>query len=1163
MDLKNLLNEEQYDAATTVEGPLLILAGAGSGKTRVLTYRMAHMVKNLGIYPSQILAITFTNKAAGEMKDRIKALVGDEANSMWVSTFHSSCVRILRREADKIGFNKNFTIYDTYDQKSLIKQCMKELQIDDKQIADKEIIGKIGEQKDNLISPVEFKKLYSRDYRMNKIADMYILYQKKLKAANAMDFDDLIYNAVELLMKNGDVLEFYQRKFKYIMVDEYQDTNKSQYELVRLLANKHKNICVVGDDDQCLREGTMLQSKNGSVRVEDLVVGDMVQCGAGNGTTAFGTIDEISKREYKGKLIKVITESGKEIKATPNHITFARINELPDKYYVYLMYKKGFGYKIGETCAEENLNGVIINGLDAKINGEQADKLWILKVCDTKEEATYFKETYSMKYEIPTGLFNTVENNSSPEELINFNFKQVSSINTAEKLMEENYLDFNYPHYFGTAGVSENSSRKIISLNFFSGKQCEESGCFSHEISFNTKIENEKNNLIESGFFPRIQEGNTLAQESDRVDYEGLIKYAKNITKTNNNFEIIKKGKFTKDKSFYFMPIGSLKEGMSIAIKSEQVPVCKCSIKENESYGNKVYGDIIEDKIVKIEVEEYEGMVYDLSIPKFRQYLANDVLMHNCIYAWRGADIRNILEFEGDYPNAKVVKLEQNYRSVSNILDAANQIIKLNIQRKDKVLRTDSEAGEKIKTYRAYSDLDEGQFALSQIRKLIDSENRSYKDFAILYRTNAQSRIFEETFVKSSIPYKIVGGTKFYDRKEIKDMMAYLKFINNPADDISLKRIINVPKRNIGDTTVQKVQEFSNFIEDCMYNTLLDLENIPELSARSISSISKFMDLINNLIIQAENLSVSAMLKDIIEHTGYIKELKNSKDAEDLSRVENVEQLVSAAVEFENTAEDTSLLAFLEKVALVSDLDSLKEEANSVVMMTIHSSKGLEFPVVFMAGMENGLFPSFKALDDIEEMEESRRLCYVGITRAREKLYMTSAERRSVFGKISAFEESDFMREISEDLKEDAIPSRRKSFNSMSSNSNVNYNRENKFVRNELAVDSYGSYNKENNYNVGINLNKDNSIGTDNVKGSINIGEKNIFGSMSMPQNIETRGMLTAESAKMGKKVKHSKFGTGTIVSVSQSTDGIRLTIAFDNMGIKTLMLGVAPLEVI
>ncbi|MBU5301467.1 DNA helicase PcrA [Clostridium sporogenes] len=740
MDLKNKLNKEQYEAATTIDGPLLILAGAGSGKTRVLTHRIAHMIENLNIYPSKILAITFTNKAAGEMKERIKALVGDVVEGMWVSTFHSSCVRILRREIDKLGYDKNFTIYDTYDQKTLVKQCMEELNINDKEITDREIINTISNQKDNLISPKEFKKFSNGNYRKDKIADAYILYQKKLKTNNALDFDDLIYKTVELFKTNKEALEFYQRKFKYIMVDEYQDTNKSQYELVKLLASVHRNICVVGDDDQC-------------------------------------------------------------------------------------------------------------------------------------------------------------------------------------------------------------------------------------------------------------------------------------------------------------------------------------------------------------------------------------------IYEWRGADISNILNFEKDYKEAKVIKLEQNYRSKGNILNAANEVIKNNSQRKNKVLRTENENGNKIKVFRAYSDIDEAKFVASEMKKIIKDSDKSFNDFAVLYRTNAQSRIFEDVFMKRDIPYRLIGGLKFYDRKEIKDLMAYLKLINNPLDDISLRRIINVPKRSIGDATVKKVQEFANEMDECMYSVLLDADQILTLSQRSITSIKKFVSIMNSFIRKKDEISVSALIKEILEETGYLKELKSSKNPDDVSRVENLKELVSAAADFEKESEDKSLGMFLEKVALVTDIDNYDENSDSVAMMTVHSAKGLEFPVVFMVGMENGIFPGTQSLSDPKEMEESRRLCYVAITRAKEQLYITSAEIRKVFGRTVAYALSDFVSEISKDLKD-----------------NVN-------ITGEVATDKV----LPKDFGIGIRSQKTNNI--------------NSYKSPNL--NNEPKNNVDSNKITIGSKVKHKDFGVGTIVSMSKVSDDIKLTIAFDRRGVKILMLSMAPIEAV
>ena len=756
MDLKKLLNKEQYEGATTIDGQVLILAGAGSGKTRVLTHRIAHMVDDLDIPPYNILAITFTNKAAKEMKDRVKALIGERAENMWISTFHSTCVRILRREIDKLGYKSSFTIYDSSDKKTLVKECMKTLNINDKDITEQEIMGKIGKAKDRMQDVRSFMLENESNFREKKIADAYEMYQKRLKENNALDFDDLIFKTVELFKKNPEVLDFYQNKFKYIMVDEYQDTNGAQYELVKLLAAKYKNICVVGDDDQC-------------------------------------------------------------------------------------------------------------------------------------------------------------------------------------------------------------------------------------------------------------------------------------------------------------------------------------------------------------------------------------------IYQWRGADIENILSFEKDYPSAKVIKLEQNYRSKGNILDAANTVIINNSHRKSKVLRTEQEGGSKIKVYRAYADSDEGDFVGMQISKIKEAENKNYNDFAILYRTNAQSRIFEESFRRKGIPYKIVGGTRFYDRKEIKDMLAYLKVIINPQDDISIKRIINVPKRSIGDATVNKVQDFAENFELNMWDALAEVRTIPTLTARNVSTIEPFVGLMERFMELSEVIPVSELIKTILEETGYLKQLKESKEIEDKSRIDNLEELVSDAVEFEKSSEDKTLSAYLEKVSLVQDTDKIEDEDDSVVLMTVHSAKGLEFPVVFMVGMENGIFPGNASFEKESEMEESRRLCYVGITRAKEVLFMTSAEVRRVFGRTVAYPQSDFINEIKPELKE--------------------------YVANDKAkIKSRDRFVNTSSYNNPHSL-RNNLTGNNQVAKSGLSLSRNGFDITPNNMNQSSGEYLNASEATLGRKVIHEKFGVGTIVQVQDNGGDKKLTIAFDKQGVKNLMLSLAKLK--
>jgi DNA helicase II / ATP-dependent DNA helicase PcrA len=752
MDLKALLNKEQYEGATTIDGQVLILAGAGSGKTRVLTHRIAHMIEDLNIAQYSILAITFTNKASKEMKDRVKALIGERAENMWISTFHSTCVRILRREIDKIGYKSSFTIYDSSDQKTLVKECMKSLNINDKDITEQEILGKIGKAKDKMQSVRSFMLENEANFREKKIADVYEMYQKRLKENNALDFDDLIFKAVELFKSNPEVLEFYQNKFKYIMVDEYQDTNGAQYQLVKLLAAKYKNICVVGDDDQC-------------------------------------------------------------------------------------------------------------------------------------------------------------------------------------------------------------------------------------------------------------------------------------------------------------------------------------------------------------------------------------------IYQWRGADITNILDFEKDYPCAKVIKLEQNYRSKGNILNAANVVIVNNSNRKSKVLRTEQEAGSKIKIYRAYADSDEGDFVGKQILDIKNKEGKNYNDFAILYRTNAQSRIFEESLRRKGIPYKIVGGTRFYDRKEIKDMLAYLKVLVNPQDDISIRRIINVPKRSIGDATVAKIQDFAADFELNLWDALSEVRGISTLTARNVSCIEPFVALMENLMELSGTVPVSVLIESILKDTGYMKQLQESNEIEDKSRIENLKELVSDAVDFEKSSEDKSLAAYLERVSLVQDTDKIEEEDDAIVLMTIHSAKGLEFPVVFMVGMENGIFPGNASFESESEMEESRRLCYVGITRAKETLFMTSAEVRRVFGKTMAYPQSDFINEIKPELKE-----------YVSGEKSGIMSRE-RMMQSSSYTNPHSLRNSMNRANI-----------TGSGSGSTNIGNGN-----AMQEAVGE--YITNDEATLGRKVFHDKFGKGTIVAAQASGSDKKLTIAFDKQGVKSLLLSLAKLK--
>ena len=634
-----LLNREQQEAVLHVDGPLLILAGAGSGKTRVLTYRIAHLIDKCGVNPWNILAITFTNKAAGEMRERVDKIVGYGSESIWVSTFHSTCVRILRRYIDRLGYDTNFTIYDTEDQKTVMKSVCQKLQLDSKLYKERMLLNVISHAKDEYISPNEFLLEAKGDFRQEKIAQAYVEYQKELKKNNALDFDDLLVKTVELFQSCPDVLEYYQNRFRYIMVDEYQDTNTVQFKFISTLARQYRNLCVVGDDDQS-------------------------------------------------------------------------------------------------------------------------------------------------------------------------------------------------------------------------------------------------------------------------------------------------------------------------------------------------------------------------------------------IYKFRGANIRNILDFEKVFPDAKVVKLEQNYRSTQNILNAANGVIANNRGRKEKELWTENEQGEPILFQQFQNGYEEAEYVSGEISKKVRKGEAEYQNFAVLYRTNAQSRLFEEKFLYANIPYKIVGGVNFYSRKEIKDILAYLKTIDNGKDDLAVRRIINVPKRGIGNVTLAKVQAYADSRDISFFEALEEAGEIPGLGKAALK-IQPFVHLIHEMRLSLADMSMQDLIQAILDKTGYAEDLKNEDTDESEARPENIDEFINKAVTYEEGAEEPNLSGFLEEVALVADIDSVEDGDNRVLLMTLHSAKGLEFPYVYLAGMEDGLFPSYMSIaadDPTEEIEEERRLCYVGITRAMKELTITCARCRMVRGETQYNNVSRFVREIPSEL---------------------------------------------------------------------------------------------------------------------------------------------------
>lgn len=739
MSIYDTLNAEQREAVFHTEGPLLILAGAGSGKTRVLTHRIAYLIEEKGINPWNILAITFTNKAAGEMRERVDDIVGFGSESIWVSTFHSTCVRILRRHIDRLGHDNNFTIYDSDDQKTLMKDVCKLLQIDTKTYRERTILSAISSAKDEMVTPEEYELNAYGDFSKKKIAEAYKEYERQLKANNALDFDDLLVKTVQLFQTQPEILEYYQDRFRYIMVDEYQDTNTVQFKLISLLAAKYKNLCVVGDDDQS-------------------------------------------------------------------------------------------------------------------------------------------------------------------------------------------------------------------------------------------------------------------------------------------------------------------------------------------------------------------------------------------IYKFRGANIQNILSFEKEFEDTKVIKLEQNYRSTSTILDAANAVIKNNVGRKAKSLWTENGEGEKIQFRQFDTAYDEAEYIVGDIRERVDNGKAAYCDHAVLYRTNAQSRLFEEKMITANIPYKIVGGVNFYARKEIKDLLAYLKTIDNGKDDLAVRRIINVPKRGIGLTTVNRITEAAQQRGISFYEALCSADLVPGLG-RSISKLESFAAMIEYFRKEAEHLSITELMEEILTETGYVEELKAEGEEEAEARLQNIDEFLNKIAAYEESCEEElpTLSGFLEEVTLVADIDSLDEESDYVVLMTLHSAKGLEFPYVYLAGMEDGIFPSYMTItaDDPTEIEEERRLCYVGITRAKKELAMTCARRRMIRGETQYNKMSRFLKEVPPQL--------------LSTGKIVE--------KEELELPKQNSY----------------------VQAKQSFQAKPFM--ISKP--VQQFGVKSGEglSYGVGDRVRHMKFGEGTVTAITEGGRDYEVSVDFDSAGTKKMFASFAKLQ--
>jgi DNA helicase-2/ATP-dependent DNA helicase PcrA len=1077
------LNPVQREAVTHHDGPLLVVAGAGSGKTRVLTHRIAHLIQDHGVSPFEILAITFTNKAADEMKQRVAALVGPVAQKMWVSTFHSACVRILRREAAKLEYPSNFTIYDQADAVRLVGYVVRDLGLDPKRFPPRAVHAAISAAKNDDVSAAVYRERAAAIFE-RKIGDVFVEYQQRLHKAGAMDFDDLLQVTATLLRQNQDVLDHYRRRFRHILVDEYQDTNKVQNELVLALASEHRNVCVVGDTDQCLPPGALVSTPTGARRIEQLVAGDQVVGTAGHAVVVAGTISQVVPGRYAGRLYRA-RAGDHELRGTPHHIVLARQVLDPGRFIVYLMYRADRGYRIGMTkSVRPRLKGVEDIGLRVRVNQEHADAAWILRVCESAPEAGFWEAKLAAEYGLPTALFHGLGRNLLMDEsYLRRLFDEIDTTTRAKRLMDDFDLHPDFPHLRPQNG----RNRQTLNLTMFSDVRGRTA---YHRIQWSSNRLELGDRLRDAGFSVRPGKLGGVRFETSRSRYIDALELARAAADAAGLG--IARRAMVGGKVYDFTPLAHLRPGMVVLVERD--------------------GEFVEAHVDEVDCEEYDGPVYDLEVDRTHTYVAGGILVHNSIYRFRGADIRNILEFEEAFPDCTVIVLEQNYRSTQTILDAANAVIANNLGRKPKELWTDSGGGQLIVRYHADDESDEAQWVAHEISRLHD-EGERWGDTAVFYRTNAMSRVVEEHLMRLGIPYTVVGGTKFYDRREVKDALAYVRAVVNPIDEVSIKRVLNVPKRGIGDSTVGRLDAWSNANGGAFVEALRRAD-AAGVSGRAVKGIAEFLDLLDALTDVVAD-GPATMLEAILDRTGYVADLQAEHTIEAEGRLENLAELIGVAREFDDVNE------FLEQVSLVADTDELPEGADetSVVLMTLHAAKGLEFPSVFLIGMEDGVFPHLRSLGEPDELEEERRLAYVGITRARQRLYLTNAWCRMLYGATQYNPPSRFLDEIPTHLVQHAEGSRE--------------------TRRRERGTSFGS----GGWSAPIHRNRDEIV------------------ERAMQSRGPTSSGAEALGLRVGDDVVHAKWGEGVILDIEGVGDKAEATVHFAEVGEKRLLLSWAPLQ--
>jgi DNA helicase-2/ATP-dependent DNA helicase PcrA len=1029
------LNPAQADAVTHVDGPLLVLAGAGSGKTRVLTHRIAHLIRDHGVSPFSILAITFTNKAADEMKQRVEGLVGPVARKMWVSTFHSACVRILRREATRLGYPSSFTIYDMADAQRLMGYVIRDLDMDPKRFSARQVQGQISAAKNKGLDVETYADQASNPFE-KRFAEAYREYQARLRRAGAMDFDDLLGVTVEVLKAFPEALAHYQQRFQHILVDEYQDTNPVQNELVMLLASDHRNVMVVGDGDQCFPPGTNVSTPDGPRPIETLQPGDQVWGTGGDGARHVATVTENRSGRWSGRTYTLRTGE-RTLTGTPHHMVLARPTLRTDDWVVVLHGPED--PSIAVLCA-----GSALCGIDAHTERDG----WVVAVAPSRGAADAIARRLGREHALGDGEDGTL---------------------AAKRLMEERDLHVGFPHLRAEGSVVEAT-------------------------------------MFTEGHGASVAVGSA---RHDVASWPAAVLLARRLAAAGGGLDIWRRASI--DGQIYdFTPMAHLWPGMTVLVETED--------------------GFRPATVEAVEVDDHDGPVHDLEVTPTHTYSAEGVLVHNSIYAFRGADISNILDFEKAFPEVTTVLLEQNYRSTQTVLDAANAVISNNMGRKPKELWTDQGKGDLIQRYHADDEADEAQWVTGRMSTLHDQGYR-WGDVAVFYRTNAQSRVLEEALTRQSIPYKVVGGTRFYDRREIKDAVAYLKAVSNPADEVAVKRVVNTPKRGVGDASIARLDAWRAG-QDLSFLDALRRADEAGIGGRAVNGIASFLAVIDEAA-DVRDEGPARMLEVLLDKSGYVAELRAEHSIEAEGRIENLAELVGAAQEVEDVD------AFLEQISLVADTDDLDPDESQVVLMTLHSAKGLEFPIVFVIGMEDGIFPHIRALTEPAELEEERRLAYVGITRARELLHVSHAWARTMFGATQYNPPSRFLQEIPAELVTEIQGRRRAS-------------------RGGGTSDRWGAG----------GASRPSTLDRGRGEMSPARARREAARQMQVDAALEAGEQATARAAaapdhgfRIGDDVRHAKWGEGVVLDLQGQGDKTEITVRFPSEGEKVLLLAWAPLS--